>query len=94
MPRSQKRSGILDLQDPRSWSILNLAFSFSLEILEILDPVTATLPWGPRDLRSRPKKILLDPGDPGSKMCELSWDLADLVSYTTICHCILKIPDI
>ena len=82
---------IRNLQDPRSFGILDLAFSFSLGILEILDPV---LPWDPRDLRSRPEKILLDPGDPGSSLCELSWDLADLGSYTTICHCILKIPDI
>ena len=48
----------------------------------------------PRDLRSRPQKILLDPGYLGSSLRELSWDLADVGSYTTICHCILKIPDI
>ena len=74
--------------------ILDLAFSFSLGILQILNPVKATLPWDPRDLRSWTEKILLDPEDPGSNMCELSWDLADLGSYTTICHCISKIPDI
>ena len=70
---------------------MDLIFSFSLGILEILDPVTATLPWDPRDLGSRTEKILPDPGDPGSSLGKLSWDLADLGSYTTTCHCILKI---
>ena len=46
--------------------MLDLTFSFSHGILEILDPVTATLPWDPKDLGSRAEKILLDPGDPGS----------------------------
>ena len=96
VPRSRKDLGscISRIQDPRSCSILDLAFSFFLGILDILDPVTAPLPWGYRDLRSQPQKILLDPGDPGCSLCELSWDLIDLGLYTTICHCILKIPDI
>ena len=52
--RIPKRSGILD---PRSWMILDLIFSFSLVILEILDPVTAAFPWDPTDPGSRTEKI-------------------------------------
>ena len=96
VPRSQKDPGswISRIQDPRSWSILDLVFSFSLGILDILDPVAAKLLWDPRDLGSLIEKILLDPGDPGSSLCELPWDLTDIGSYTMICHCILKILDI
>ena len=50
----------------------------------MLDHVTATLPWDPRDLGSRTENILLDPMDPGSGLSKLSWDPADLRSYTTI----------
>ena len=97
VPRSQKRSqGILDLQDPGSEILeyIGSSFLFSLGILGILNPVTATLPWDPRDFGSQTEKTLLDSGDPGSSLCELSWDLADLGSYKTTCHCILKILDI
>ena len=76
---------ILSIQDRRSWRILDLMFLFYLGILEILDPVTAALPWDPRNLGSRAEKML-NPGDPGLSPGELSWDLADLGSYTTICH--------
>ena len=72
-----KRAGILDLQDPGS-EILDIVLSFSPGILQILDLVTATLPWDPRDLGSRTEKILLDPGDPGSSLSRLSWDIAGL----------------
>ena len=48
--------------------ILDLTFPFSHEVLEILDPFTATLPWDPKDFGSRTEKILLDPGDPGSSL--------------------------
>ena len=86
VPRSQKdpRSWIPRIQDPGSCRILDLIFSFSHGILEILDHVTTTFPWDPRDLGSRTEKILLNPGDPGSSLSNLSWDLADLGSYTTI----------
>ena len=86
VPRSQKdpRSWIPRIQDPGSCGILDLAFSLSHGILKILDPVTAILPWDPRDLGSRTENILLDPGDPGSSLSKLSWDLADLGSCTTI----------
>ena len=79
-----KRSEILDPQDPGSSRILDLIFSSSHRILEILDPVTATLPWDHRDLGSQTDKILPDLGDPGSSLSKLPWDLADLGSYTTI----------
>ena len=59
-----------------------LYFDFFHGILEILDPVT-TFPWDLRDLGSQTEKILLDPGDPGSSLSDLSWVLADLGSYTT-----------
>ena len=86
MPRSQKDpiSWIPRIQDPGSCGILDPIFSFSHGILKILDPVTAILPWDPRDLGSRTENILLDPGDPGSSLSKLSWDLADLGSCTTI----------
>ena len=45
-----------------------------------------TLPWDPRSLVSRTEFFLLDPGDPGSGLGKLSWDLADRGSYTAICH--------
>ena len=88
VPRSQKDPGswISRIQDPRSWGILDRIFSFSHGILEILDPVMATLSWDPRDLGSRTEKILLDTGDPGSSLRELSWDLADFGFCTTVCH--------
>ena len=79
-----KRSEILDLQDPGPWRILDLLFSFSHGILEILDPVTATLKGDPRDLGSQTRKILLDTGDPGSSLSRFSWDLADIGSYPTM----------
>ena len=68
VPRSRKdpRSWSSRIQDPGSCRILDPIFSFSHGILEILDPVTATLPWDPRDLESQTDKILPDPGDPGS----------------------------
>ena len=68
VPGSQKEPGswILRIQHPGSWTILDLIFTFSHGILEILDPVTATLPRDPRDLGSRTEKILPDPGYPGS----------------------------
>ena len=93
VPRSQKDPGywIPKIQDTRSWRILDLTFSFPLGILEILDSVTGTLPWDPRDLESWTEDILLDPGDPGSSLGKLSWDLVDHGSCTTICHCILTI---
>ena len=63
-------------------------FSFSLGILEILNPVTATWSWDPKDPGSRAEKILLDPGDPGFSLGKLSWDLADLGSYTAMSLCL------
>ena len=63
----QKRSGILDPQDPRS-RILDLIFSFSIGILEILDPATTALPCDPRNLGSRTETIWLDPWDPGPSL--------------------------
>ena len=79
MPRSQKDpvSWISRIQDPRPWRIWGPIFSFSLEILDILDPVTATLPRDPGDPGSRKEDILLDLGDPGSRLGKLLWDLAD-----------------
>ena len=86
VPRSQNdpRSRIDRIQDPRSCKILDLLFSFSHGFLEILDPVAATLPRELGDPESETDKILPDPGDPGSRLSKLSWDLADLGSYTTI----------
>ena len=74
VPRSQKdpRSWISRIQDPRSWRIVDLIFSFSPGILEILDPVMAILPRDPRDLGSRIENIIMDPGDPGSSLSKLS----------------------
>ena len=68
--RHVPRSG-LDPQDPGSFRILD-PILFSCGILEILDPVTATLPWDPRDLGSQTDEILPDPGDPGSSLSKLS----------------------
>ena len=81
-----KTSEILDprIQDPGYCSILDLTFSFSHGILEILDPVITTLPWDSGDIRSQTEEILLDPGDPGSSLSKLTWDLADLGSSTAI----------
>ena len=86
MPRSQKDQGfwIPRIQDRRPGRVLDLISSFSLGIIEILDPVTATMPWDPRDLGSRTEKILLDLGDPGYSLGKLSWDLRGLGSCTTI----------
>ena len=64
--------------------MLDHIFSFSHGILEILDAVTATLPRDTRDLRSRTEKILLYPGDPGSRLSRLSWDPADLLPDNNI----------
>ena len=85
MPKSKKRSGILDPQDLGS-GIVDPIFSFSHGILKILDPVTAVLPWDPKDPGSwiSDKNILLVPGGPGSSLSKLSCDLADLGSCTTI----------
>ena len=54
VPRSKKNPGswISRIRDPGSCRMLDLTFSFSYGILEILDPVTATLPWDPKDLGS------------------------------------------
>ena len=61
-----------------------IIFSLSHGILKILDHVTTTLPWDPRDLGSRREENLLDPGDPGCSLSNLSWNLADLGSYTAM----------
>ena len=55
VPRSQKdpRSWIPRIQDPGSCRILNLTLSFSHGILEILETVTTTFSWDPRDLGSQ-----------------------------------------
>ena len=45
------------IQDPESCRMLDLTFSFSHGILEILDPATATLPWDPKDLGSPAKRF-------------------------------------
>ena len=68
---------------------LDLIFSFSRGILEILDPVR-TLPWDPRDLGSLREIILLDPGDPGPSLRKLSCDL-QILDLTQQCQCILNI---
>ena len=52
---------IRDPGSPGSWRILDLTFSAFHEILEMFDPVTATLPWDPKDLGSRTENIRLDP---------------------------------
>ena len=70
------KSWIPRIQDLRSRNILDLIFLLSLGILEILDPVTATMPWDPRDLEFRAEKTLF--WDPGSSLYMFSWDLADL----------------
>ena len=81
VPRSQSDPGswISRIQDPRSWGILDLIFSFSLGILEILDPVLDRIldhvkdpVTDPRDLGSRTERITLDPGDSGSSLGKLS----------------------
>ena len=73
VPRSQKdpRSWITRIQHPGSCRILELIFSFSHEILEILDPATATLPWDLRDLGSQTDNLPV-PGDPGSSLSKIS----------------------
>ena len=85
-PGSQQdpASRISRIQDPGSWRILNLIFLFSHGILKILDPVTTTLPLDPRNPGLRTDHTLLDPGDSGSTLSKLSWDLAVLGSSTTI----------
>ena len=67
-------------------------FTFSCGILEILDPVTATLSWDPRDLESQTERMLLDPGNHESCLGKLSWDFVDLGSCTTIMPLYLKDP--
>ena len=86
VPRSQKDPGswISRFQDPGSWRILDLIYSFFRWILKILDPVIVTFSRDPRDLGSWTDKILLDRGDPGSSLGKLSWDPADLGTYKTI----------
>ena len=86
VPRSQKdpRSWISRIQDPGSCGILDLIFSFSHGILNMLDPVAAILPWDPKDPGSQTKNILLDPVDPVSSLSRLSWDLADVGFCKTI----------
>ena len=59
------------IQNPGSCRVLNVIFSFSRQILEILDPVTATLPWDTGDPGSRTAIILLDSGDSGSSLIRL-----------------------
>ena len=80
-----KISEILDLWDPESGILQDLGSHFFPHgILEILVPVTATLPWDPRNLGSQTAKILPDLRDPGSSLTKVSWDLEGLGSYTTI----------
>ena len=86
-----KRSDILEPQDPGSYGILDLMFSFSHGILEILDPVTAALPGILEILDIGDKIFLLDSVDPGSSLSKSSCDLAGIGSYTTKCRCILNI---
>ena len=53
-------------------------FSLSRGILDIADPVMATLSWDPRDAGCQTEKTLLDPGNnPASLLAELPWGLAD-----------------
>ena len=61
-------------------------------ILGILDLVAATLSWDPRDLGSQVERMSLDPGEPGSRSCKLSWDLAELGFCTAIMPLHLKDP--
>ena len=67
MSTSKKDPGswLPNIQDPGFWRILDLRFSLSRGILDILDHVSGTLSWYPRDLGSKTEKILLDPRDPG-----------------------------
>ena len=71
MPRFQKDPGswIPGIQDTSFCGILDLMFSFSRGILEILDLVTAALSRDPRDLGSQTEKMLLDAVDHGSYDC-------------------------
>ena len=86
VPKSQNDPGlwIPGTHDPGFWRILDIVFLFHNGILEILVPVTAALPWDPMYIESRTKGIMLGPGDPGSSLSKLLWDLADLLSYPTI----------
>ena len=79
MPKSPKRSDILDSQDPGYWKILDLIFSFSRGILEILD-FRATLSWYPKDIGSQTEKLLPDHEDPRSWLGKLSCGVTDLGS--------------
>ena len=74
MCQDPKRSEILDprIQDPGCCSIQDLIFSFSHRILKILDPVTTTFTWDPRDLGFRTENFVLDPEDLGSGLSNLS----------------------
>ena len=78
-PPPQKKTA-----SPGFWRILDNIFSFPREILEILDPVTATMLWDLRDLESQTQKMLLDPGNPGSCWGTLLQDPADLGSCTAV----------
>ena len=74
-------SGIYRIQHLGSWRTLDLIFSFSHGILEILDTVTATLPWDSRDLGSRTEK-------------SFCWILGILDPARAGCCAILKIFDV
>ena len=93
VPRSQKdpRSWISRIQDLGSWKLLDLIFSFSDGILEILDPVTATLPWDHRDLGSRTEELhrILGILDPAWAGCRGILQILDRTRQ--LCHCILNI---
>ena len=52
--------------------------------LKILGPIRAALSWDPRDIGSQKENMLLDPEYLRFCLSELSWDLADLVSWTSI----------
>ena len=82
VPRSQKdpRFWIPRTQDPGSCWILDLIFSFSHGILEILDLVTTTFSWDPRD--------------PGSRTKIFCWILEILDPAWAICRGILQILDL
>ena len=61
-----------------------LYFYFTIEILGILNPDEPILSRDPRDLGSRTEKHVADPGDTGSCVSNLSWDLVDLGFFTVI----------
>ena len=77
-----KRSEILDSQDIESVLLQDLGsyiFIFSRDLKDLgscHDNISVQDPIGILDLGQ--KKNLLDPGDPGSSLSNLSWDLVDL----------------